>query len=135
MIYYLGSILFLTIVFAFLYKARIITFCPICAGAAITWVVGVVGIYMNQSWADPVLTAILLGASLGAMADKYGSKFGLVWKTLVVLLGLPAIYYLVQGNLWLGAGLVAALLVLTFAFGKNRTSDKTLKKDIFNQCC
>ena len=135
MIYFLASILILTIIFAFLYKARIIAVCPICAGVVITWFVGVIGIYNNQAWADPFLVAILLGASLGALANKYGSKLGIVWKTLFVLIGLPAVYFIVQEKLWFGLGLIIALIILTLVTGKNRTNHKLANKDLFKECC
>jgi hypothetical protein len=135
MIYFLTSILGLTLIFAFLHRARIVTVCPICAGVVITWFVGVIGLYINQTWADPLLIAILLGASLGALADKYGSKFGLVWKTLMVLLGLPAVYYIVQRKLWLGLGLVVALIVLTWLSRRNNASANPHRKDLFKECC
>lgn len=135
MIYFLASILILTLVSALLYRARIITVCPICAGVVITWIAGIVGIYTNQAWADPLLVAILLGASLGALADNYGSKFGLVWKTLMVLIGLPAVYYIVQDKPWFGIVFIIALAILTLVFGKNRTTHKPHTKDLFKQCC
>ncbi|QQS23266.1 hypothetical protein IPM19_01730 [bacterium] len=135
MIYFLASILVLTIIFAYLYKTKLITVCPICAGVVITWLIGVVGIYTGQEWANPLIVAILLGASLGALADKYGSRFGLVWKTLMVLIGLPAVYFIVQENLWFGLGLVAGLVILTLVFGKNTANHKPHNKDLFKECC
>lgn len=135
MIYFSVSILVLTIIFAYLYKAKIITVCPVCAGVVITWLIGVVGVYTGQEWANPLIIAILLGASLGALADKYGSKFGLIWKTLIVLIGLPAVYFIVQEKLWLGLGLVAGLFILTLVFGKNTSNHKTHSKDLFKECC
>lgn len=137
MIYFLASILILALVFTYLYKARITTVCPICAGVVITWLIGIVGIYTDQAWADPMLVAILLGASLGALADKYGSKLGLVWKTLVVLIGFPAIYFIVQEKIWLGIALIIGLIILTFVAGKNKTNHKlhSHNKDLFKECC
>lgn len=135
MIYFLASILILTLIFAYLYKSRIITVCPICAGVVITWLAGVIGIYTDQAWANPLLVAILLGASLGALADKYGSRLGLVWKTLYVLIGLPAVYFIVQEKLWFGLGLIIALIILTLVTGKNRTNHKLANKDLFKECC
>lgn len=135
MIYFLALILVLTLVFAFLYRTRMITICPICAGVVVTWLAGIVGIYSNQTWADPLLVAILLGASLGALADKYGSKFGLVWKTLMVLIGLPAVYYIVQQKLWLGLGFVVALIVLTLLSRRNSATANPHRQDLFKECC
>lgn len=137
MIYFLASILILTLILAYLYKARIIAVCPICAGVVITWLIGITGIYTNQSWADPLLVSILLGASLGAVADKYGSKFGLIWKTLIVLMGFPAVYFIVQGKAWFGLGLITALIIITLVTGKNKANHKSHNhnKDLFKECC
>ncbi len=113
------------------------TVCPICAGVSIAWFAGIVGIYTQQVWADPLIVAILLGASLGALADKFGTRFGLVWKTLMVLLGLPAVYYFVQGKLWYGLGLMVMLTIITLVIGKTRGNPKSLghNKDLFKECC
>ena len=135
MIYFLISIAFTTLAFAFLYRARIITVCPICAAVVITWIVGGVGLYANQSWADPLIIAILLGASLGALADKYGSRLGLLWKSLMVLIGLPAIYFTIQKKPLLGLGLLLILAVITIFSGRNRQSGNSHRKDLFKECC
>jgi hypothetical protein len=135
MIYFIISITVITLAFAFLYRARIITVCPICAGVVITWIAGAVGLYANQSWADPLIIAILLGASMGALADKYGSRFGLIWKSLMVLIGLPAIYFIVQKKPLQGLGLLLALAVITVFSGRNRSPINPHRKDLFKECC
>ena len=135
MLYYLLSIALLTLIFWALHKARIIPVCPICAGVVITWVGGVVALYFGAWWANPMIIAILMGASMGAIADKYGNKFGLLWKSAVVLLGLPAIYFLVQKLLWQGLGLVVIFLILTVFLYRSNKEVSSDKKDLFKDCC
>lgn len=135
MLYYLLSITILTLIFWGLHKARIIPVCPICAGVVITWVGGIVALYYGSSWANPMIITILMGASMGALADKYGNRFGLLWKTVVVLLGLPAIYLLVQKSLWQGSGLVILLILITILLQKKNTPTLRDKKDLFKDCC
>lgn len=136
MIYYLLSIGVLTGVFTYLRRVNILLVCPICAGVAMTWVIGVAGIYTQQEWADPLIIAVLLAASLGGLAEKYGSKFGFIWKTLFTLIGLQTAYLIVQKE-WLWAvGLSVAIVVLTIGFAKaNRTNQRIKNIDIFKECC
>ena len=37
-----------------------------------------------------------MGASMGAVAEKYGRQFGFIWKTAMVILGMSSIYFLIQ---------------------------------------
>lgn len=135
MLYYLLSIAVLTLIFWGLHKARIIPICPICSGVVITWVGGIIAFYYGASWANPMIIAILMGASMGALADKYGNRFGLLWKTVVVLLGLPAIYLLMQKSLWQGLGLVILLILISVISNKKDASVLHNKKDLFKDCC
>ncbi len=135
MISFLLSIVVLTLIFWGLHKARIISVCPICAGAVITWVGGIVALYYGASWANSMVIAILMGASLGALADKYGNRLGLFWKSAAVLLGLPAIYLLVQKSLWQSLALIILLLLLTIFVRKTNQIPSNDKKDLFKECC
>lgn len=135
MIYYLISIVLLTIVFVLLRRIIVIKFCAICGAVLITWFIGLVGIYMNLPWADPLLILILMGASLGALAEKYGTKYGLIWKSLMILIGFPGVYYLVQERFWIGGGLMLVLVFLTIIFSRSNISSNTEHKDIFKECC
>lgn len=135
MIYFVASILTLTAIFTLLNRSKTIIVCPICAAVVITWLAGLVGIYTGQAWADPLIIAILLGASLGALADKYGTGFGLAWKTLMVILGLPAIYYVVQRQPVQGLGLLFVLVVVTLLFNKRKSGSAKPNPDIFKECC
>jgi len=135
MIYYLITIAVLTFIFWSLHKARIIPVCPICAGVVITWVGGAVGLYYEVTWANSLIIAILMGVSLGALADKYGSRLGLLWKSAMVLLGLPAIYFIVQKLSWQGAILVAMLVIITIFSHKQSAPAMRKEKDLFKDCC
>lgn len=135
MTYYLLSIALVTLVFWGLYKAHILSVCPICAGVVITWVVGVAALYSGAVWANPLGIAILMGASVGALADKYGNKYGLFWKSAVVLLGVPAIYLLVQKSLWQSLALLAVIAVVTVYTKLKSKPLVSQKKDLFKDCC
>jgi hypothetical protein len=66
---------------------------------------------------------------------KYGSRFGLFWKSSIVLLGLPAIYLIVQKSLWQGIGLVGIIIILTIFSNKKSAPALRDKKDLFKDCC
>lgn len=108
--------------------------CPICALVVVTWVLGLTGIYLNQPWANAVIVAILMGASLGAVAEKYGRKFGFVWKVLVVLFGAPAIYFLIIKSALIGLGLVLVMALFTIFLHRSKQA-KFDKEDLFKDCC
>ena len=135
MIYYLLSIAALTLIFWALHKARIIPVCPICVGVVITWLGGILALYYGASWANPIIIAILMGASMGALAEKYGNRFGLLWKSALVLFGLPAIYLLVQKSLWPGLALVALLGLFTIFASTGKKPAPGAEKDLFKDCC
>lgn len=135
MIYFLISILVLTLIFAWLYKIKVVTVCPICAGVVITWIAGIVLLYYGSTWANPLIIAILMGASLGALADRYGSRFGLIWKSAVVIIGLPSIYFIVQKSLWQGLILITVMVIITIFFNKQNAPALRNKKDLFKDCC
>ena len=133
--YYLAVILALTLLFASLYRTKVLAVCPICAGVVLTWVGGIVAIYANVSWANPLIIAILMGSSLGALAEKYGSKFGLIWKSAVVILGLLAIYSIVQGSILLGIVLLALIAILTYLTKPKSKAESNHQHDLFKNCC
>lgn len=136
MIYYIVTIIILTLIFVGIYRSHLVKVCPICAGVVITWLIGIFGIYTHASWANPLIIAILMGASLGALADKYGSRFGIIWKSGVVILGLPAIYLLVQNRFWTGLVFLAAIFALTLVLSKPSSSNKSDQNhDLFKNCC
>jgi hypothetical protein len=135
MAYYFVTIFLLTLVFIALRRFHIISVCPVCAAAVVTWVGGLLAIQLHASWANPLLVAVLMGASMGALAEKYGSRFGLVWKTAMVLLGMSAIYFLVQpSGLYAGLGIAAVLLAITY-FSHKRIPGAHAGKDVFKDCC
>lgn len=132
---FIASIIILTFIFAYLYKAQVIKVCPICAGVVLTWTAGLVSVYTNQTWANPLVVAILMGASLGALADKYGNKLGLVWKSALIVVGLPAIYMLLQKKLLFGLALLLIIILMTFFFSKRSGNKTSHKDDLFKDCC
>lgn len=134
MIYQIILIVGVTLIAGLLYRARVVTVCPICGGVVLAWLVGLVGIYLDMAWVDPVFTGLLMGGSVGALAEKYGGKNGLIWKSALVLAGFPAVYYLVNKNLVFGVplGVVALLLVL---FTLERKEQLRQKEDMFDDCC
>ncbi len=135
MLYYLLTIFLLTLLFGALYKYRIIAVCPICAATVITWVGGLLAIHLYISWANPLLVAILMGASMGAVAEKYGRQFGFIWKTAMVILGMSSIYFLIQpAGLYKGLGIAAILLTITFFLHKGKPAEY-VRGDLFKDCC
>ena len=138
MTYALLLISILTVLFWLSYRAEIHSICAVCAATVITWAVGIFSIITHASWADPLMTAILMGASLGAIADKYGSRFGLFWKTAVVILGSAGIYYIADETYIRGVVAFTALGIITIIAGILKgptTSTITAKKDLFKECC
>lgn len=132
--YYLLTLLILTILFWALYQYKIIKFCAICAAVVVTWTISLIAIYLNAIWADPMIVAILMGASLGALADKYSNNFGFVWKYSMVILGLPSVYLLINKELSRALLIIFILLSITFiSRPKNKVFDNN--KDIFGECC
>lgn len=119
--------------FAGLYKARVLVVCPICAGVVITWAVGLIGIYSDFEWTDPMFIGLLMAGSIGALAEKYGMKKGLVWKSTLVLVGFPAVYYLVNKELTLGLAFGIVTLAIIYA-GVKKGPEKH-KNDMFENCC
>lgn len=136
MTYFLASISLVTLLFWLLYKQTAIRVCAVCAATVITWTGGIVALYTNQSWANPPITAILMGASLGALAEKYGKKLGLFWKTAVVVLGLPGIYFIIAKDLLKGLIPLGLLAILSLILPRQKHEDTAAKQtDIFNDCC
>ena len=135
MLYYLLAIFLLTIIFAFLHKAKIVAICPVCAAAVVTWATGLLAIHLHVSWANPLVVAVLMGASMGVVAEKYGKHFGFLWKTAFVLLGLAAIHFLIQPEeLYKGLMLVVVLGIVTLLSNRN-TQTRNDRKDLFKDCC
>lgn len=135
MLYYLLAIFLLTIVLEIFYKAHIVLICPICAATVITWVVGLLAIHLYSPWANPLVVAILMGTSLGAVTEKCGKHFSFLWKMMAVLLAVSAIYFLVQPEeLYNGLIVTAVLVAVTFLSNKgDKTKDE--RKDLFKDCC
>jgi hypothetical protein len=134
MLYLLITILLLTIFFLTLYKLQVFTVCPICSAVVITWVGGMAALWDKTLGVDPTLVGILMGASLGALADRYGNRLGLLWKTGMVLLGLPAIYYMIHLQFKVGLPLLASLALITLIANRSKTKSPDAQ-DRFKDCC
>ncbi len=134
--YSLATIAVLTLIFWIAYKKHIVKFCPICAAVVITWTAGIIGLVWEAGWANPLIVAILMGASLGALADRYGSRFGLIWKTGIILLGLPAIYFAIEREFLNTVVALIGMIFLTLILRKSGTIKAPNEdKDLFNNCC
>ncbi|MBI4363373.1 MAG: hypothetical protein HY545_00815 [Candidatus Doudnabacteria bacterium] len=117
MLYALFSIIVLTVVFWLVNKARPKTvFCPTCVATILVWLILLLGIYFNIFSADAQLVAILMAISLGAGIERFGPKYGLWWKTLMVVLGVPAVYFLAFEELLTSIYFLLAILFLTAIF-------------------
>lgn len=74
-----------------------------------------------------------MAISLGAFIEKYGSKFGLIWKTVLVLVGFPAIYLVAQGAFLKAVLIGLALLIFISLFFILKKEKKI--NDKFEGCC
>src|SRR3989344_8752877 len=135
--YLLLLLIALTLVFWLLRQLKIFTVCPICSAALLTWVIGVVLLYLGSPFASPLFVALLVGASLGALAEKWGSKLGFFWKALWIIVGSSGAYFLLNKELLKAAPLLGALLVVTLAFMLSTTKASTGRTliDRFKDCC
>lgn len=109
--------------------------CPICALVVIAWIVGLVGIYTDANWISPLVVAMLMGGSVGALAEKFGSRLGMIWKSIMVIIGFSAAYFLATGSFWMGAVLGILVLLLVWYILKNLKHAALGRKDMFKDCC
>lgn len=106
--------------------------CIICALVVLSWVILLVLMWLGFA-VDKTILVTLMGMSVGAVATKYAQ--GLVWKALIVLLGLPMIWSVVNDKLLFAAILFAAIL-LSFLFNIRLNNKKGLEQaDRFKDCC
>jgi hypothetical protein len=107
--------------------------CPICAVVVITWTGLLVWRFTGHN-IDTILLATLMGMSAGAVATKYGQNK--IWKTLMVVLAVPAVLFVTRDQL--GTGLIfLGLIILPSLYFNSRLN---LKKgeppsDRFKDCC
>ena len=133
MIYLLISILILTFVLYFVRKTSDLSICPICMATVLTWSFSFLALAFNFLNISPVLIALLMAISLGAFIEKYGSRFGLVWKTILVVIGFPAVYLVTQGAFLKAVLSGLALLLFTSLFFILKKEKKI--NDKFEGCC
>lgn len=122
-----------TLIFWTLRRFKIFENCPICSATVLTWVIGLFFIYSGRT-IDTLIIAILMGATLGAVAEKYGSKYGFLWKAAFVILGFITIYFLVYEEL-LKAFVSLVLIGLTTLFSNSSSRLRQGKEDKFKDCC
>ena len=107
--------------------------CLICAAVVITWVTLLILMWAGHS-IDKTLLAILMGMSVSAIATKYGQN--LIWKTGIVVLGLPLTWSLINNKFIYAGVLFAAIVLLTLIFSIKLNSKKGVQQaDIFKDCC
>ena len=117
MLYALFSIIVLTVIFWLVNKARPKTvFCPICVATVVVWLSLLLGMYFNIFSVNVQFLAILMAISLGAGIERFGRKYGLWWKTLMVALGTPAVYFLASEKLLISIYFLLAVVFLTAIF-------------------
>lgn len=133
MTYLLISILILTFVLYFVRKTSDLKICPICMATVLTWSFSFLAVAFNFLDISPVLIALLMAISLGAFIEKYGSKLGLIWKTVLVLVGFPAVYFITQGAFLKAVLSGLALLLFTTIFFVLKKEKKI--NDKFEGCC
>lgn len=135
MINLLVSIILFTVLALWLRHKRLLSVCPVCAGVVISWVLGLFLLYMEWWPIDNLFLGLMMGSSLGALAEKYGEHLGWFWKAVVVLSGLISIYYIVSDQLI--AGTVFGLVIMIIALYKIKRSKPRQRSgdDMFTNCC
>jgi hypothetical protein len=107
--------------------------CPICAVVVTTWVAMLIWIWTGHS-ADRTLLAILMGMSAGAIATKYGQN--MVWKTLMLILSVPAIWYVTKDQPGTAAIFLVLIILPSIYFNTKLNTKKGLQQtDKFKDCC
>ena len=106
--------------------------CPICLAVVIAWATALI-----LKWAgfkiDNLILGILMGASVGAAATKYGQN--MVWKICFVLLGMPAIWFLINNQFIPAIILFVLLALLTIYFNSKLNKKGEPQADKFKDCC
>jgi len=106
--------------------------CLICAATVLAWVTMLILMWSGFA-IDKILLATLMGMSVGAIATKYAQ--GLVWKTVIVILGLPFIWFTVNGRP-LSAGILFGVILLSWLLSVKFSNKKGLQQtDRFKDCC
>jgi hypothetical protein len=120
--------------------------CPVCAGVAGTWLSLLTAREIGNFAVDPLILAILLGASAVGVAQSVTSRLAegrspQFWKALMLAGGFALAYALSAGH-WLLAGVSAAQLSLTAALALRRQSAPArdgqavaLLEERMKQCC
>jgi hypothetical protein len=138
---YAGVILFLTLILTFANRRFLHNrICPICAASVSVWAFSLIGLWAGIWRPDPLVLAILIGASLGASVEKYGKVKGGIWKSAVFIFGLPTVYLTILENYLLAAVFGAVFALTAFFAGKkieagNNQGMEKIRIDKFKDCC
>ena len=110
-------------------------FCPICIATVAVWGVSLALLYFGPAGlVDPLFLAVLMGASVGAVATKYGNNWGLLWKTSVVVIGTPAVYFAASRQTGRALAFAAVLAVITVVSASVKRKPSVVE-DRFKNCC
>lgn len=107
--------------------------CPICAVVVITWSAMLVWMWTGHN-IDKTLLAILMGMSAGAIATKYGHN--IVWKSLMVILSVPAVWYVTKDEPGTAAIFLGLIILPSIYFNSKLNTKKGVQQaDRFKDCC
>lgn len=108
--------------------------CPICALVVIAWLCLLIWMWTGH-FVDKVLLAILMGMSAGAIATKHGRN--MVWKSIMVLLSIPAIWYLIHDQLGTATIFIGLIILPSSIYFNFTLSNKkgVQQADRFKGCC
>ena len=107
--------------------------CPICAAVVLAWSVLLILMLLGQE-IDRALMVILMSMSLGALAEKFSMKLGLAWKSGMVVLGLPMLWFLFNDRIANASWFLFLLIILTL-FKAYKSKKGTMRTDRFKDCC
>ena len=111
--------------------------CFICAAVVITWAGMLIWMWSGHN-IDKILLAILMGTSVGAIATRYAQN--MIWKSLIVILSIPAVWYAVQDQLDTAAIFIFLIILPSIYFNSKLNSPAGEQKgvqqeDRFKDCC
>lgn len=107
--------------------------CPICATVVIAWSGMLVWMWTGHV-VDKVLLALLMGMSAGAIATKYGQN--MIWKSLMVILAVPAIWLVAKDRPAIAAIFIVLIILPSVYFNSKLNAKKgALQADRFKDCC
>ncbi|MBX4205222.1 MAG: hypothetical protein KW788_03510 [Candidatus Doudnabacteria bacterium] len=107
--------------------------CPICAVVVITWTAMLIWMWTGHN-VDKTILAILMGMSAGAIGTKYGQN--MIWKTLMVILSVPAVWYVTKDQPGTAAIFLGLIVLPSIYFNTTLNPRKGVPQaDKFKDCC